>query len=147
MSKKYKIEIAGCGCCSSPFLLELKDINGEYVENDLCDVNWIAKEPEWHSRLWEGCPIWSTPDDDGISINYWHRAYSKWFRLPTIEESPRNTWLLHDGSNKCPEGAEDLDILVWWGERLSPNLMSRGGDLREWGVVDKFMIIDKRAFK
>lgn len=108
--------------------------------------NFELKEPEWHSRLWEGCPIMVNLNSVGTSVYNWWNGCDN-FRLPTIEESPRNVWLLHSGEAKCPEGAEDLDVLLWWRESLSPSIIARGKNINEWGIVDKFMIIDRSAFK
>jgi len=102
------------------------------------------EKPEWHSRLWEGCPIMINPNDASICIHTWWNGCDN-FRLPTIEESPRNTWLLHDGGG-CPEGADLEYVYVWLkGNNMPEQFWDLGKDF-SWCGVDKFMIIDKEAF-
>ena len=73
-------------------------------------------------------------------------VFEGWYsmRLPTIEESPRNVWLAHDGSDNCPKGAESLDIMVWNKDEKYPVECIAQGENWNWKIVDRFMIIDKR---
>lgn len=135
------------------------------TRNPMLKDNFKPKKPEWFSRLFKGCPLIlkSNGLDSGdelifftdfldnetmihTTVGYTHKEY---IRLPTIEESPRNVWLLHDGSNKCPEGAEKLTIITWGlGDKYPDDeIWIHGIDLGDWDTVDKFMIIDKEAFK
>jgi len=68
-------------------------------------------------------------------------------RIPTIEESPRNTWIAHSGEDKCPEGLEKLIILIWCKDRDYPSTPIIGIDVLDWSKVARLMIIDKGAFK
>lgn len=62
-------------------------------------------------------------------------------RLPTIKESPRNTWLAHTGEDKCPEGTEDLKIMAWVSHSKYPNATIDVGSNWGWKYVKKFMIL------
>jgi len=108
------------------------------------------KDPEWHSRLFKGCPVMHYPfigeviESDFIPGKYGidtKKGYD--FRLPTIKESPRNTWLLHSGDGIRPEGSEDLTLFLWYMGNDTPTLK---WDYAYWNRVDKFMIIDRGSF-
>lgn len=63
-------------------------------------------------------------------------------KLPTIEESPRNTWLAYGGDGECPSGTEDLVIMVWEKGNEIPNPCTRGKNTI-WQDVERFMILEK----
>lgn len=50
LTQKYKLAIAGCGCCGSPSLDELKDVSPEdgYIHgHSMMDVRWVAKSDKY----------------------------------------------------------------------------------------------------
>lgn len=79
------------------------------------------------------------------------KAYNTWtnIRLPTIEESPRNVWLAAPADEKCPEGAEELLVMVWRsGEEYPfPFRADLGKNWNWYNGITKFMILDKEAFE
>lgn len=80
---------------------------------------------------------------------YWNYTnFLKWnyMRLPSVPESPRNTWLAAPHDGKCPDGAERLIIMVWEKNMKAPFAIIKRGEDLSWKHVAKFMIIDLEAF-
>lgn len=44
LSNKYKVAIAGCGCCGSPFIMTTDVENGYYKHYDGEDLRFEVKE-------------------------------------------------------------------------------------------------------
>jgi len=62
-------------------------------------------------------------------------------RLPTISNSPKNTWLAHN-IDHCPKGAEDLLLRICEKESLDPSNVVDKGSNYDWSKISKFKIID-----
>ena len=75
---------------------------------------WRLKPKEaWKSKLFESCPIVLDVIDNPLNkliVSYVkNNVYTTSFRLPTIEEAPRNVWLCP--WDKKPEGFDDVRIM------------------------------------
>lgn len=45
LSRRYKVTIAGCGCCGSPFLHSMEKTDGRYeVTNEFGGLHWKRSE-------------------------------------------------------------------------------------------------------
>lgn len=46
LTRRYKIDIGGCGCCGSPFLTDIKDTKGRryHVDDDSGRLSFYASD-------------------------------------------------------------------------------------------------------
>lgn len=107
-------------------------------------------------NLFYGCPLMLNGKINEFLIHYEKREGEYYrdiytscrgsnARLPTIAESPRNTWLAHSGEDEMPEGLEGNIHIVWFKNSSTPSMCTYfyvDAKIR-WCDVARFMIIDK----
>lgn len=61
LTRKHRIEIGGCGCCGSPFLMEVNDGQVEGCNYKISVFQHASGAPLW---MWEFL-TWAEHDDEG----------------------------------------------------------------------------------
>lgn len=136
--------------------IEYRGVNDEW--KDLTHPSFNFSSADYRIKednLFDGAPIMVRIGNDPLQLRYYAEEnycydygstnYTDFgiikMRLPTFEESPKNTWLAAPADGKCPDDLPSNVLIMTWNKYcLTPNQIIDTSGRFDWKRIWKYMI-------